>query len=76
MQKVLVAAAAFVIGAAVGMGVLVAVIVVAGYVVARHGTGIGAVATGVGHGTVLIVPVVFGALATWWALRRLKQIGA
>ena len=70
----LMAAAAFVIGATLGMGVLAAVIVVAGLIMTRHGSGIGMLAGGIGHGTVLAVPVACGLLAAWWALRRLKQI--
>jgi len=74
MQKALVAAAAFVIGATLGMGLLAAGIVVVGYALTRHGGSARALAAGVSHGTVFAVPVVCGVLAAWWAVRRLNQI--
>jgi len=75
MQKWLVAAGAFMIGATLGMGLLAISIVILGYIaVHRSHTGIGAYAGGIGHWTVLAVPVVSGALAAWWAMRRLSRI--
>jgi hypothetical protein len=74
MQKVLVAAAVFVIGAAIGMGLLAVVIVVAGVLSVRHSGGIGAVAGGVGHWTVLVVPVACGSVSAWLAVRRMNRI--
>lgn len=75
MQKWLIAAGAFVVGAALGMGVLAASIVVFGLweMHNQHG-GIGALAGGIGHWTVLVVPVTCGALLAWMALRRLNRI--
>jgi hypothetical protein len=75
MQKWLIAAAAFVIGATLGMGVLAASIVVFGLVEMRNRqSGIGAIAGGIGHWTVLVVPVTFGAVLAWMAVRRLNGI--
>ena len=75
MQKWLVAAGAFVIGAALGMGVLVAAIVVFALLqMHSRQAGLGAVAGGIGHWTVLIVPVAFGAVAAWMAVRRLNRV--
>lgn len=75
MQKWLVAAGAFVIGAALGMGLLVASIVVSRlWEIHNRQSGIGGFAGGIGHGTVLAVPVVFGALLAWMAVRRLNRI--
>jgi hypothetical protein len=74
MQKALLAAAAFVIGAAIGMGLLVTAIVVFGFVHMRNSqSGIGAIAGGISHLTVLLIPVVTGGLAAWWAVRRLGR---
>ena len=75
MQKWLVAAGAFVVGAALGMGVLAVSIVVFGLVTLRHSqVGIGRAAGGIGHWTVLAVPVACGALLSWMAVRRLNRI--
>jgi hypothetical protein len=75
MQKWLVAAGAFVVGAALGMGVLAASIVVFGlWQMHTRQSGIGAVAGGIGHWTVLVVPVTCGALLSWMAVRRLNRI--
>jgi hypothetical protein len=75
MQKWLVAAGAFVVGAALGMGVLAVSIVVFGLVTLRHSqVGIGAYAGGIGHWTVLVVPVACGALLAGLAIRRLNRI--
>jgi hypothetical protein len=73
MQKMLVAAAAFVIGATLGMGLLAAVVIVAA-LSARHSGGLGVLTGSIGHGTVLVVPVVCGAVAAWIALRRLRRV--
>jgi len=75
MQKWLIAAGAFVIGAALGMGVLAVSIVVFGLVeVHNRHTGIGALGGGIGYGTVMVVPVTCGALLAWLALRRVNRI--
>jgi Na+/phosphate symporter len=74
MQKMLVAAAAFVIGATLGMGLLAAVVIVAAVMSARRSGGLGVLTGGVGHSTVLVVPVACGLLAAWMALRRLNQV--
>jgi UPF0716 family protein affecting phage T7 exclusion len=73
MQKALLAAAAFVIGATVGMGLLAATIVV-GLVLMRH-SGPSLYARGIGHWTVLAVPVICGGAAAWWAVRRVSRNG-
>ena len=73
MQKALVAAAAFVIGAALGMGLFVIVLLVAAYVAMKHSGGAGAVAGAVRHWTVLVVPVVCGSVAAWLAVRRVGR---
>lgn len=75
MQKWLLAAGAFVVGATLGMGVLAASIAVMGFVAVRRSQGgIGMYSVGIGHWTVLVVPVVCGALLAWAALRRLNRI--
>lgn len=74
MQKVLLAAAAFVIGATLGMGMLAALVVIAGFISAGHGGGIGAVAGGIGHWTVLAVPVVCGSVVAWLAMWKLNRV--
>jgi len=75
MQKWLIAAGAFVIGAALGMGVLAASIVVFGLVEVRgRHTGIGVIGGGIGYWTVLVVPVICGALLAWMAVRRVNRI--
>ena len=75
MQKWLIAAGAFVVGAALGMGVLAASIVVFGlWEMHNRHVGIGALGGGIGHWTVLAVPVICGALLSWMALRRLNRI--
>ena len=68
------AAAAFIIGATLGMGLLAGGIVVAGYLLTRHGGSARVLAASVTHGTVFAVPVLCGVLAVWWAVRRLNQI--
>lgn len=73
MQKLLLAAAAFVIGATLGMGVLAAIVVVAA-LLARHGGSLALFAGSIGHGTVLLVPTVCGALAACWAVRRINRL--
>jgi hypothetical protein len=75
MQKVLIAAGAFLIGAALGMGVLAASIVVFGlWQVHSRQSGLGAIAGGIGHWTVLVVPVMFGAVLAGMAVRRVNRI--
>ena len=77
MQKWLIAAGAFVIGAALGMGVLAASIVVFGLVEVRsRHTGIGVIGGGIGYWTVLVVPVTCGAVLAWMAVRRVNRIQA
>jgi len=75
MQKWLLAAGAFMIGATLGMGILAIFIVILVYTSVHHPQGAMALhSLKIGHGTVLVVPVVSGALAAWWALRRLSRI--
>ena len=70
----LAAAAAFVIGATVGMGLLAAVLIVAALLALRHASGIATAMLGLKHWPVLAVPAAFGAAAAWWALRRMRQV--
>ena len=69
----LIAAAAFVIGAALGMGVLAASIVVFG-LLAMHNRQPGISAFPIGHWTVLVIPVTFGAVLAWMAVRRVNRV--
>jgi hypothetical protein len=72
MQKVWLAAAAFVIGAALGMGLLVAAILVFGFWQVHNGrTGISVISPG--QWSVLAVPVLCGCAAAWWAVRRVSR---
>jgi hypothetical protein len=74
MQKGLVAAAAFVIGAALGMGLFVMALLVTAYVSMRQSGGSGVLAEVIHHWTVGVVPLVCGCAAAWWAVRRVSGI--
>lgn len=67
------AAAAFVIGAALGMGLFVMVLLVTAYVSMRQSGGSAALAGAIHHWTVGVVPVACGCAAAWWAVRRVGR---
>jgi hypothetical protein len=72
MQKFLTAAAAFVVSAALGVGllVLVAVAIAVIHIERQHTSGMGAFAGGVNHITVFAVPLLCGILGAVYTLRR------
>jgi hypothetical protein len=74
MQKFLIAAAAFVVFAALGVGllVLVAVLIAVIHIQRQHTSGMGAFAGGVNHITVFAVPLLCGLFGSLYALRRTK----
>jgi hypothetical protein len=72
MHKGWVAAAAFVIGAALGMGLLAFGIAISAMLFVKYAGTQGPLAGMVHHWTVLVIPVACGALASWWALRKLN----
>jgi hypothetical protein len=74
MQKMLIAAGAFVIGATLGMGLFVMALLVTAYVSMKHSGGSTALAGVIHHWTVAVVPVVCGCVAAWMAMRRLNRI--
>jgi hypothetical protein len=72
MQKLLIAAAAFVVSATLGVGLLVlgAVLFAVIHIERQHTSGIGAVAGGLNTVTVLLVPLLTGLLGAGYVLRR------
>jgi hypothetical protein len=78
MRKVLIAAAAFLVSAVVGLVLLAVVpilIVVLPQIVARRTSGIGAVAGGVSSAA-LVFPRLSGVLGAFFALRRVNRAKA
>jgi hypothetical protein len=78
MRKLAIAAAAFVISAALGVGLLVVgsmlILLPRIYRMSHdHASGIGAAAGGINGVTVLVVPLVCGALGAFLAVRRLGR---
>ncbi len=76
MRKFAIAAAAFVISAALGVGLLVvgSILIVLPRVYRMshdHASGVGAAAGGINGLTVLVVPLACGVLGAFFAVRRL-----
>jgi len=75
MRKLAIAAAAFVISAALGVGVLAlaAVLVAVIHVERHHASGIAAVAGGMSSTAVLLVPLASGILGAVLVLRSVNR---
>jgi hypothetical protein len=75
MRKIAIAAAAFIISAALGVGLLVVATVLLAviHVERQHTSGIAAVAGGLSSRAVLLVPILSGILGAVLALRSVNR---